>query len=171
MQVAADSSSLIYLGKLDRLPLLERLYSDVLIAPSVWEETIQGGKEVHPVESAQLERSLREYELIDLTYDEVRLSQLFRMDLRLGAGEAEVIAVSSIRGCVAMVDEKRARAAAVRLGVRLVGTVGVLLAAREISLLSYDELLDLLRRLASVAWVSPDIMARVIQSLREEEGI
>ena len=45
-------------------------------------------------------------------------------------GEAEVIALARERDCTAVLDDRQARAAARRLGVRLLGTAGVLLRAK-----------------------------------------
>jgi predicted nucleic acid-binding protein len=50
----------------------------------------------------------------------------------LGAGESEVIELAiSLENVIVVIDEKKGRAAAVAAGLRVTGTVGVLLEARE----------------------------------------
>ena len=49
----------------------------------------------------------------------------------LGAGESMVIAVARRRGAVAILDDAEARGAARVLGVRVIGTLGVVLLARR----------------------------------------
>ncbi|MBL8481102.1 MAG: DUF3368 domain-containing protein [Rhodocyclaceae bacterium] len=57
--------------------------------------------------------------------------QHFATTHRLDAGEAAVLLLAQERKCPALVDERRGRWAATRLGIELVGAVGVLLAARK----------------------------------------
>lgn len=47
------------------------------------------------------------------------------------AGEAEAIALASEKNCLLISDDKQARAAAKRLGVSVIGTVGILIRAKQ----------------------------------------
>lgn len=46
-------------------------------------------------------------------------------------GEAEAIALASEKNCLLIADDKQARAAAKRLGINVIGTVGVLVRAKQ----------------------------------------
>jgi len=49
----------------------------------------------------------------------------------VNAGEAEAIALASEKSCLLISDDKQARSAAKRLGVAVIGTVGVLVRAKQ----------------------------------------
>ena len=53
------------------------------------------------------------------------------LGLVLGPGEAEAIALAAQRECRVILDDHQARAAAARLGVEAIGTVGILLRAKR----------------------------------------
>lgn len=53
------------------------------------------------------------------------------LELQLGAGESEAIALAHELGHVLIVDDRRARIAAERVSVRCTGTIGVLVLARQ----------------------------------------
>ena len=82
-------------------------------------------------------------------------------------GEAEVLTVARSRGALAVLDEKAGRAVAVGLGIRHVGTVGVLLEAFLGGSLTYQQLVEAFEALGKVAWVSPQLLARVLRQAKE----
>ncbi len=52
-------------------------------------------------------------------------------EMVVDAGEAEAIALASEKNCLLISDDKQARSAAKRLGVAVIGTVGVLIRAKQ----------------------------------------
>ncbi len=52
------------------------------------------------------------------------------------AGEAEAIALASEKNCLLISDDKQARAAAKRLGVAVIGRVGILIRAKQNGIIS-----------------------------------
>jgi predicted nucleic acid-binding protein len=56
--------------------------------------------------------------------------------MMLGAGEAEAIALAAQRKCRVILDDHRARSVATRIGVEMIGTVGILLQAKRAGLVS-----------------------------------
>jgi len=128
-RVVPDTTCLIALSAMSRLDLLDELYDDVVVPDAVAQEFAeplpQWAKPVHgdPLVIAALRESL-------------------------GHGEAEVIAVAAQSAdALAVLDDKRARATARAMGVRLTGTLGILLRAkREGRLPSMRAALDVLER-------------------------
>ncbi len=54
-------------------------------------------------------------------------------------GEAEAIALASEKKCLLITDDKQARSAAKRLGVTVIGTVGILIRAKENDIIFYPK--------------------------------
>lgn len=119
-----DASPLIFLSKLGRLDLLERAADEILAPPAVLAEL-----RAHHDAAAN--------RLLETAGRWLRLQQPSNLELldrlleTLDRGEAETLALA--RDCAAervVVDDLAARRMARRLGLPVVGTLGLLLAAR-----------------------------------------
>ena len=86
---------------------------------------------------------------------------------RLDQGEAESIALASVRGLRLLVDDKEARSVAVVAGVKHLGTAGALLEAHLRQCLDLGALEGILRDLSQILWLSPAIVAEVLRLARE----
>jgi len=129
--VVADSSPLIYLARLNRLELLRSLYSEVFIPPAVWREVAVEGKELIEGRSllvAASEGWLRVDDSAAASANEEVLKQL-------DDGEREAIALAIRLQALLIIDDAEGRAAAQKLGVKLTGTLGVLVQATRRGLL------------------------------------
>ena len=115
--VVSDSTCLIGLERVGKLDILPALFDSVVIPPEVEREF--GGKfawlKVENVTNNLLVAALQ------MTVD---------------AGEAEAIALASEKNCLLITDDKQARAAAKRLGVSIIGTVGILIRAKQNGIIS-----------------------------------
>jgi predicted nucleic acid-binding protein len=122
--IIADSSPLIALTQIGLIDLLETLFSTVLIPPAVARETA---------------RSVAMYPWLRQQPLGVALDSRI-IEARLGAGESEALGLAlEIAGTTVILDDLDARRLAQRLGISTIGTLGVLLAARE------QEVIPLLR--------------------------
>lgn len=110
--VVSDSTCLIGLERIGKLKILLALFDPIMIPPEVEREF--GGNfswlQIENLTSSSLVAALR------LTVD---------------AGEAEAIALASEKSCLLISDDKQARAAAKRLDVSVIGTIGVLVRAKQ----------------------------------------
>jgi predicted nucleic acid-binding protein len=126
MIVILDSSILIGLGGIGRLALLHDLFGEVIIPQAVASEVVDYG---HDAETSRLVTEAPWIHPLDL-------------------GEAEVIVLTQeLNADLAGVDERLAREKLESLGVKVVGTLGILLRAKRVGLL--DEIrpeIDKLRR-------------------------
>ncbi len=122
--VVANTTPIIALALIGQLDLLRKLFGEVLIPQAVEDEILKGGaSEVGVTE-------LREASFIRMT----RLSDPGRADLLsdLDRGEAEIIALSQEANAdLVIIDERLARQHAKRLGLKLTGTLGILLEAKR----------------------------------------
>jgi len=126
--VVVNTTPLIALTAVGKLPLLSALYPDGILVPDdVWLE-YQAGSPAHRVADLAAIAVLRRTRLAD-----PRRAQLLA---DLDPGEAAVIALGQERHAdLLIIDERLGRRHARRLGFGVTGTVGVLLRAKQMALL------------------------------------
>ena len=166
--IILDASPLIALAKIGRLALLKEVYGEVAVGPSVRIEVVEGGKVVDPAGVKQVEAALEARWIRELqpTAEEERLAAQLREHSRLGAGEAEALALAGSRHLLVVLDDKEARVMAQAIGIPYLGTAGVLLEALVRGCLRYDELEEATRDLGTVLWLSPDVVAEILMRAR-----
>lgn len=112
--IVFDTSSLIALERINLLEILCQLYKEVIVPESV----------------------IKEFGNISLPCLSIRkiesnLLKLLITDLNLGKGEAEVIALANQKGLTVVIDDSKARKVAENMGLKLTGTIGVLMRAEK----------------------------------------
>jgi predicted nucleic acid-binding protein len=125
----ADASPIIALGRIGRLDLLQRLFTTVAIPPAVAAEAFGG-------------------EAAPSWIRVVTPGSAVGRGASLGAGEQEAIALAlELDAAWIVLDDLAARRQAAREGLRVVGTIGLLLAAKRARLVeSVRPLFDALDR-------------------------
>ena len=115
--VVADASVLIALAQIGQLSLLERLYAEVVIPPAVQSEVAPSVPTLPPwIHTHTLHRPL-----------DSRVAHA-----ALDAGETEAISLAlETRAQWVILDDLQARRLAKDLGLAVVGTAGVLFAAKQ----------------------------------------
>lgn len=126
--VVVDSTCLIALERIGQLDLLPALFEPVFIPPKVQEEfgvSLSWLNIQAPTNTALVA-------VLSALVDE---------------GEAEAISLAKERGCLLILDDRKARRWARYLGVRLIGTVGIFVRAKKQGLISaVKPLLEALKR-------------------------
>jgi hypothetical protein len=119
----ADSGPVILLGKADRLTLLTDLSDDLLLTETVDRE-IRRGDAADPARKALL-----------AGFGTVVPGRYIPVALRpfmLDPGERSVLALALKNlGCTVVLDDRQARRVAGRLGIACIGTLGVVLRAKQ----------------------------------------
>jgi predicted nucleic acid-binding protein len=138
--VVVNATPIIALALIDQMHLLHSLYERIVIPSAVQAEISAGGAAGIGV------RELREATWVDV----VSLQDPSRANLiaDLAPGEAEVIAFAQERRAdLVVIDERLARRHAERLGMRLTGTLGILLRAKQLGMVkAVAPLIDQLRQ-------------------------
>lgn len=131
MIVVSNTTPLIGLATIRRFDLLWRLFQQVYISQAVFDEAVGAGREEggakREVSSAEWIKtvSVRDRSAVDLLLDELDL------------GEAETIILAQELGADwVLMDERKGRRKLAQLGINKIGTLGILLKAKQIGLLA-----------------------------------
>jgi len=167
--IVVDASPLIVLAKIGRLTLLRELYGTAAIGPWVKREVVEAGRAIDAPGVRQVEAGLTGQWIREVqpTARERKLAEQLLNNTNLGEGEAESLALSHYRGLMVVLDDKEARTMAATMGMRYLGTAGILLAAFVSGQLGYGELEEAVRDLGKVLWLSPDVVVEILRRARE----
>lgn len=122
MLVVADASALLALVACEGLDLLEELFGEVRVPPAVFAEVTVEGQPGAPRLRSYLAGKVV---AVDMGQHGIRSAEL-------GRGELEAIALyRQLRADQLLVDDRRARKAAVKVGIEVVGSAGVLVLAKQ----------------------------------------
>jgi len=151
-----NASPLIFLAKIDALPLLQQLAGEVLVPFSVRDEVLATTRKPRLTIELPDWLSLRE--------DLPLLPEIAGWDL--GAGESQVLAHALASGSEAVLDDFEARQCARALGVPTTGTLGVILRAKKSKLIPEARPLleELLRR---GLYLSKDVLEQALKEVGE----
>ncbi|GAB4433289.1 MAG: DUF3368 domain-containing protein [Anaerolineae bacterium] len=156
--VILNNTPLVALWSLDLLAILRQLYTEVVIPPTVYDEFLA------------VNHSVRQTALADnhwiktIPLGNPRQALVY---VGLDKGEAEVLALATeLSARLVVMDERKGRRYAQRLGLPLTGTVGVLLAAKHNGFI--PSLAPLLERLREKGlFLAPDLVNRALKLAQE----
>lgn len=143
MRVVSNTSPLINLARIARLDLLHQLYGELMIPEAVWDEVVVKGAGQAGADEVKAAFWIK----TQATTDKLLVRALRH---ELDAGEAEAIVLALETGAdLLLVDERLGREIARHLGLRYIGLIGVLIAAKRQGLImEIKPLLDALRSVA-----------------------
>ncbi|MBC7878375.1 MAG: DUF3368 domain-containing protein [Anaerolineales bacterium] len=131
MIVVSDTTPLIGLASIDRLELLYALFGEVYIPQAVFDETVTFGRETSKAKQKVSDANwihvikVKDHLAVNVLLDE--------MDL----GEVEtIILASELNADWVLMDEKKGRRKLTQLNIPKIGTIGILLKAKQFGLIS-----------------------------------
>lgn len=138
--VVSDTSPVRSLSHLDCLSLLRDLFGQVVIPPAVEQEL-----RTPPASFKSVDLRKHGFVRIQAPRDRKRVESFLES---LDAGEAEALALAEeIKASAVLIDEAAGRASAVQNGLPVIGTLGILLRAKERGLIdAIRPLLDSLQK-------------------------
>lgn len=165
-----NSGPLIYLAKLNRLDLLADLYGSVIIPRAVHDEVVVLGKQRGHVDALTIQLFLRQQRW-PITVVPTETLVAYRPAVTLDPGEIEVLAQArTVEDPLVLLDDNTARKEARRLGLRVRGTLGVLVQARRANLLTLGQAELLIEELSNRpdVWISSRLCEQVLEQLQRE---
>jgi predicted nucleic acid-binding protein len=162
--VVANAGPLMVLAKLNLLHLLGQLYGQVLFSRLVYEEVVaegmrQGFEDAHTLQLFLTQEGWTPTEVNEMPNDVA--------SLRLDRGELESITLALTLDALLLIDEERGREAARQLGIRVRGTLGILIQAYRTGLITADQLRFYFGQIEERTdiWISPVLCRRLLQEV------
>jgi predicted nucleic acid-binding protein len=137
MIIVCDASPIIALALCSQLELLDRLFNDVLIPQEVYNESTKEGKEPTPAIKKWAAGKVVEV---------LNRQKVNEFNEILDKGEAEAITLYLEKSAdYLLIDEKKGRKAAIENGIKVIGSLGILVMAKRTGLIqSIKPSLDIL---------------------------
>jgi predicted nucleic acid-binding protein len=143
MIVISDTTPILSLIKIDRLKILEELYKKIIIPKAVYDELIINIDYQDEIDI------IKRCTFIQIENVEENLSVvLLQREMKLDRGESEAIVLAkNINADLIIIDERKARRIAKDVGLKVTGTLGILVEAKQQGLIKelkslLDELMD-----------------------------
>lgn len=137
MKVIINATPLIHLGKLGKLNLLTQLYSNIITTREVKNEVLTKNYPEYSV----LKMAFDNWIMIQDANDKTVMDNLI-LSQQIDLGEASVIALAleQENDVLLLLDDLIARSVAKSLGIKISGTLGIILEALYSKILSADEI-------------------------------
>ncbi len=151
-----NSSPLIHLAKVGKLELLKDYFTEILIPEAVYRECVVDGKDR---EDAKRIESASWIRVVDIK--NIDLKKALNTVLDEGEYEAIVLALQESADLI-LLDDYEARELARTYGLKITGTIGLLIKAKyEGDISSIGEMLKKLRRTGF--WLSDDLYTKILR--------
>jgi predicted nucleic acid-binding protein len=138
MIVISDTTPLISLMKIGHLDLIHQLFGEIQVPEAVFKELTSNNRFQN--ESKQIEECpyINKVKVVD-----IKSVELLRKASGLDLGESEAIILSDyVNASYLLMDEAKGRKVAQKMGIQIMGTIGMLMIAYKEKLLSKEEIIS-----------------------------
>ena len=152
--IIGDSSALVALATMDKLDLLEKIFSKIYVPQAVYDEITISYKP----QSLKLKKFLSD-KVVNVNLDILKVG--------LGQGELEAIALyKKLNADFLLIDDRRAKSFAKLNGLNVIGSLGVMILAKDSGFVnSIRE--DLEKLIDSNLFISQNLLDRVLHEVGE----
>ena len=159
LKTVSNTTPIISLLKLNKLQLLQKLYKQLYIPTAVYHEIEAGKSKGYYIDLAKIDW---------INIVEIKDKQAVKYFLDLDAGEAEAIVLATeLKSDLIILDEKLGRFHAKHADLKVTGTMGVLIKAKEKGLI--NSLRPLLNELTQKGvWISERLKTEILNKVHEK---
>lgn len=158
--VVVNTSPIIYLSSINKINILNDLFQEVFIPDAVKREVLSGGKDSSGFKEIKSKEWIKTKKIKNKLAKEYLLTDL-------DDGEAEVIVLAEeLKANPIIMDDKLGRRIAHLRGFTVVGTLRILVTAKEKGLI--DKVEPLLEKLKEAGfWISEDLYKAIVKQAKE----
>lgn len=136
MIVVSDTTPLITLLKVQHLDLLEKYFGEVQIPAAVFNELTCDNRFTKEAEQIRNCSFIKVVEIVN-----IKSVDLLRRVTGLDLGESEAIILSDeMQADLLLMDEARGRDVAEQMGLKIMGTIGLLMSSYQSGIISADDI-------------------------------
>jgi uncharacterized protein len=160
--IVADSSPLIAFARINHLPILAKTLGSIIIPESVARECTQDNSRPGAID---IQEAIQ-HTIINI-HAEPTTDLFIQLKTSLGQGESAAIALALELGAPLLVDERLARSAARQLHIKIIGTAGVLLLAKQKNFI--PAVLPLINQMKKSGYFLADSLIQEIAKIAREK--
>lgn len=155
-----NTSPIVYLSSINQLSLLKKLFNEIYIPDAVKQELLSGGRDSFGVKEIRTEKWLKTKKIKNKLAKEYLLTEIDN-------GEAEVIILTEeLKAGTIIMDDKLGRRVAKLRDIKVVGTLRILVAAKEKGLITaVRPLIEKLKE--NGFWLSNNVYKAILREARE----
>jgi predicted nucleic acid-binding protein len=169
LPIVSNTSPLIWLSKVGRIALLKKLFGEVIIPEEVYKETVERGLQEGFSDALAIKECIDKgwMKISKLNEREIKLCEkMVEHAFEIHLGEAQAIIVARETGTLLLMDESSGRAFAEMLGLKVRGTLYVIMKALREELLDRAEAKEIVLALVSKGFrIEPNLLARVLREI------
>jgi len=174
MPAVSDSGSLIWLAKAGKIRLLRDLFEEIIIPPQVYNEVVSEGLKAGFSDALAVEEAVKEgwIRVVGLDGNDEEISRRISEGAReIHLGEAQAMVLARKRSEMLLMDESCGRALAEALGLRVRGTLYVVLRSLRLGHMSKQEAKDTVSVMVSRGFrLEPKLLTRVLEEIDRFQG-
>lgn len=169
MPIVSNSSPLIWLSKIGRIILLKKLFGEVIIPEEVYREAVERGLREGFSDALAIKECVDKgwIRIWRLDEREIELSRkLTEKAFEIHFGEAQAIVLTRKINALLLIDESSGRALAEALGLKVKGTIYVIMRAVREKLLRRTEAKEIVLTLVNKGFrIEPRLLARILREI------
>jgi len=168
LPVVSNTSPLIWLSKIGRINLLRELYGEVVIPEEVYMEAVQRGLEDFS-DALVIQEGIDQgwIKVSNLNEEEAEISRrMAERAFEIHLGEAQAIQLARKINAVILMDESSGRVLAEAWGLRVRGTLAVILRALGEGLIDNENAKEHVLKLVNKGFrIEPRLLARILKEI------
>ena len=169
MPVVSNTSPLIWLAKIGRIILLKKLFGEVVIPEEVYKEAVERGLKEGFSDALAIKECIEQgwIKISKLNENEIKLCEkMMEHAFEIHFGEAQAITLARKINALLLMDESSGRAFAETLGLKVKGTLYVIMKALRKELLDRAEAKEIVLMLVSKGFrIEPKLLARILREI------